>query len=127
MHSRLPVLELWCDTKPVGSYDDDPICAQALASVLRRAEYTAQFAAHFQPALAALEFDCRAGGVNGLALASMGLLQNPGLKMIYVTDFDLGDMSKAARGPILRKSVLNETLLFWDQQALARDHEFWRM
>lgn len=80
--------------------------------MLRRAGYTEQFATHFQPALAALESDCPAGGVNGLALASMGLLQNPGLKVIYVTDFDLGDMSKAARGPILRSQSLTKHYSF---------------
>ena len=119
-------------------YEDDAICAQAFAAVLRHASHTVQIATHFQPALAAPQADFPIdilltdlvfpdGGVNGMALARMGLINHPGLKVIYVTGHDTGDLSKAACGPILRKPVPDEKLHFWMQRALAKSHEFWRL
>jgi DNA-binding NtrC family response regulator len=119
-------------------YDDDAICAQALASVLRHAGHTVQIATHFRPALAALEAEFRidilltdlvvpAGGLNGMALARMGLIKHPGLKVVYMTGYDFDDLEKSANGPILRKPVINETLHFWVQRALSKDYKFWWM
>jgi len=95
-----------------------------------------QIANHFQPALAALETELQVdvlladlvfpdGGVNGLALARMALMKRPDLRVIYTTGYDLRDVIHAAKGPILRKPVPDDTLLFWVRRAFAEGHEFW--
>lgn len=117
-------------------YEDDAVCAQALASVLRHAGHTAQAVTHFQPALRALETDLHidalvadvvfpAGGVNGMVLARMGRMKHPDLKVVHVTGYDFDHLAQMASGPILRKPVSNQILLFWIQRALTCSQQFW--
>jgi CheY-like chemotaxis protein len=117
-------------------YEDDALCAQTFANILRSAGHTVQIANHFMPALDALEAGhpidvfladvvFPEGGVNGMALARMALVRRPGLKVIYVTGYDVPGLDREASGPILRKPVSDEQLLACVQRALAAKHEFW--
>jgi DNA-binding NtrC family response regulator len=80
-------------------YEDDALCAQSFAAVLRSAGHTVQITNHFMPALAALEAGLPIdalltdvavpdGGVNRMALARMALVKRPVLKVIYFTGYE---------------------------------------
>lgn len=101
-------------------YDDDTMCAGVMAAILKNCGYAVQIANHFGPALEALEaapVDVLVadlvipGGVNGMALARMARVRRPSIKTVYVTGYDLGELTTDADGPILRKPVSDEHLL----------------
>ncbi len=102
--------------------DDDEIIAAALGQCLRMAGYEAEVAISFQMALNVLDGPQRLDllitdlvmprQVNGIALARMARLRRAGLKIIYVTGYDLPDgIQEQAVGPILRKPFSDEALL----------------
>jgi len=117
-------------------YEDDALCAQTFANILCSAGHTVQITNHFMPALGALEAEqpidvfladvvVPEGGVNGMALARMALVRRPGLRVIYVTGYDVPGLDSQASGPILRKPVSDEQLLACVERVLAAKHEFW--
>jgi CheY-like chemotaxis protein len=57
-------------------------------------------------------------GVNGFALARMAHLRRRDLKIVYVTGYDNVPV-REARGPILRKPVMPDTLVAAVRNALS--------
>ena len=102
-------------------FDDDEASARALGCVLREAGFEVQVASHFQPALAALDAEPQVDllvadivvpeGVNGIALSRMARMRRRGIKVIYLTAYDLPGVENEALGPILRKPVSDELLV----------------
>jgi DNA-binding NtrC family response regulator len=101
--------------RPILLVDDDEVFRETTAKLLRAAGYEVRLAPDFRLALQTLESDepvdllivdiVMPDRVNGLALARMARLRRPNLKIIYVSGYDLTDVSDQALGPILRKPV----------------------
>jgi CheY-like chemotaxis protein len=49
--------------------------------------------------------------VNGLALGRMARLRRPNIKIIYLTAYDIPNISNEALGPILRKPIELEQIV----------------
>ena len=102
--------------------DDDEVFRDTTASVLRSAGYRVHSAPDYRLALEILERGdpvdllvldiVMPNRVNGFALARMARLRRPGLKVIYISGFDIppgaGD---EALGPIIRKPLDHDQLL----------------
>ncbi|HUB12398.1 MAG TPA: response regulator [Acetobacteraceae bacterium] len=111
--------------------EDDEAGRAAYGQLLRQAGYEVTAAADFRLALDTLEADqpldlllldiVMPGSVNGLALARMARMRRQGLKIIYMTGFEITGAEREALGPILRKPVENARLLAEVKQALAPD------
>jgi CheY-like chemotaxis protein len=110
--------------------DDDEIVAASIAQCLQAAGHEAKVATSFQPALAVLEGPgpldllitdlIMPRQVNGIALSRMARLRRAGLKILYVSGYDLPDAAKdQALGPILRKPVSDAVLLEQVEQVLG--------
>ena len=103
--------------------DDDEAFREAAATLLRSAGYQVQLAPDYRLALQILEGDepidllavdiVMPDRVNGLALARMARLRRPGLKILYVSGYDIPGISDEALGPIVRKPIDND--LFVDE------------
>jgi len=57
--------------------------------------------------------------VNGIALSRMAQMRRPGLKVIYLTAYDIPGVEDEANGPVLRKPIDDEHLLAEVKRALA--------
>lgn len=53
------------------------------------------------------------------AIARMARMKRVGLKVIYVSGYDLPDVEKELPGPLLRKPVTEEALLAAVQQVMS--------
>lgn len=103
--------------------DDDDIFRDLLALVLDDWGYEVLTAPDYRDALAVIESTRRLdlllldivmpGRLDGLALARMARLKRPGLPIIHITGYDLGDAAEEAKGPVLQKPL--------DQSALQRE------
>jgi len=102
--------------------DDNEIVAASLAQCLSTAGHEAQVASSFREALEVLEGPgpldllitdlIMPRQVNGIALSRMARLRRAGLKIVYLTGYELPDAAKdQALGPILRKPVSEAMLL----------------
>ncbi len=102
--------------------EDDEIFAATAGRILREAGYSVRVAPGFREALDVLDgaqpLDLMMTDivmpqqVNGVALARMGHMRRRGLKVIYVTGYDIPGLEEQAEGLILRKPVSEEQLLF---------------
>jgi CheY-like chemotaxis protein len=101
--------------------EDDRTFGEALCQVLDHEGYRTTLATDFQKALEVLEADVpldlllvdivMPDGVNGLALSRMARLRRRGLKVLYLTGYNIPGVEREALGPILRKPVDNQVLI----------------
>jgi CheY-like chemotaxis protein len=109
--------------------DDDEIWIEAASRILRIGGYDVLSAPDHREALQILEGPGQVDllltdvvmpqRVNGVALARMAGMRRPGLKVIYITGYDLPGLSEEANGTILRKPVEEAVLLREVAGALA--------
>ncbi len=109
--------------------DDDAAFREAAAHALQQAGYTVTSAPDHRRALEVLEGDgpvdllmtdiVMPDRVNGLALARMGRLRRKGLKVLYVTGYDLPGIEEEALGRVLRKPIEVDSLVFEIGRTLA--------
>ena len=101
--------------------DDDQICGDAIAGVLRAAGYEVSLAPDHRLALEDLESArpvdllitdiVMPDRVNGVALSRMARMRRPELKVIYLTAYDIPGVEDDAIGPVLRKPVDEDRLV----------------
>jgi CheY-like chemotaxis protein len=101
--------------------DDDLAFGDAIARVLRAARFEVFQAADHRLALEDLESTrpidllitdiVMPERVNGVALSRMARIRRPGLKVIYLTAYDIPGVEDEVIGPILRKPIDDEDLL----------------
>ena len=110
--------------------DDDDAFRYAAAKLLSNAGYETSDAPDFRRALEILDeakplnlllTDLMMPGVNGFALARMARMRHPGLKVIYMTAFDVP--TREAVGPVLRKPIDAGLLLAEARKALEVSEE----
>jgi CheY-like chemotaxis protein len=109
--------------------DDDPAFGDAAARVLRAAGFEVFLAPDYQLALEDLESTrpidllitdiVMPDRVNGVALSRMARMRRPGLKVIYMTAYDIPGIEDEAIGPVLRKPIDDEHLLAEVRRVLA--------
>jgi two-component system, NtrC family, sensor kinase len=95
--------------------DDDAVFGDAAAGMLRGAGFEVLVAPDYRLALEELESTrpidllitdiVMPERVNGIALSRMAQMRRPGLKVIYLTGYDLQGMEDDADGPVLRKPI----------------------
>lgn len=109
--------------------EDDLVFGEAAAKVLREAGFEVFLAPDYRLALQDLE-STRAidllitdlvmpHRVNGIALSRMARMRRHGLKVMYVTGYDLPGVEKEALGPILRKPIENDRFVAEVRRVLA--------
>jgi CheY-like chemotaxis protein len=108
--------------------EDDEASRISLGTLLQRAGYRVRTAPDFRLALELLEGDqsidllltdiVMPDRVNGLALARMARLRRPGVKLLYVTGYDIPGVESEALGPLLRKPFGDDDLLDAVRQVL---------
>ena len=101
--------------------DDDQICGDATARVLRAAGFEVYLAPDHRLALEDLESTrpidllitdiVMPERVNGIALSRMAQMRRPGLKVIYLTGYDIPGVEEEGVGTLLRKPVDEGQLL----------------
>jgi len=109
--------------------DDDKICGDATARVLRAAGFEVSLAPDHRLALEDLESTrpvdllitdiVMPDRVNGVALSRMARMRRPELKVIYLTAYDIPGVEDDAIGPVLRKPVDEEQLVAEVRRVLA--------
>ena len=109
--------------------DDDQICGDATARVLRAAGFEVSLAPDHRLALEDLESTrpvdllitdiVMPDRVNGVALSRMARMRRPELKVIYLTAYDIPGVEDDAIGPVLRKPIDDEHLVAEVRRALA--------
>jgi CheY-like chemotaxis protein len=109
--------------------DDDLAFGDAIARVLRAARFEVFQAADHRLALEDLESTrpidllitdiVMPERVNGVALSRMARIRRPGLKVIYLTAYDIPGVEDEVIGPILRKPIDDEHLLAEVRRVLA--------
>jgi len=109
--------------------DDDSVCGDATARVLRAAGFEVFLAPDYRLALEDLESTrpidllitdiVMPDRVNGLALSRMARMRRPELKVIYLTAYDIPGLEDEAAGPVLRKPIDDERLLAEVSRVLA--------
>jgi CheY-like chemotaxis protein len=109
--------------------DDDLAFGDATARVLRAARFEVFQAADHRLALEDLESTrpidllitdiVMSERVNGIALSRMARIRRPGLKVIYLTAYDIPGVEDEATGPVLRKPIDDEHLLAEVRRVLA--------
>ncbi len=109
--------------------DDDQTFGEALCQVLCGEGYNVARASEFRAALEILEGEqpidlllvdiVMPDSVNGIALSRMARLRRRGLKVIYLTGYNIPGAEREALGPILRKPVDNQVLIEEVAKALA--------
>jgi CheY-like chemotaxis protein len=105
--------------------DDDAGFRYAAAKTLEEAGFAVSSAPDYRQALAVLEGDLPVAllltdiympeRIHGFALARMARMRRAGIKVLYVTAFDVPTVEDA--GKVLRKPISNEELV--DQVRLA--------
>ena len=111
--------------------DDDPICGDATARVLRAAGFEVSLAPDHRLALEDLESArpvdllitdiVMPDRVNGVALSRMARMRRPELKVIYLTAYDIPGVDDDAIGPVLRKPIDEDRLVAEVRRVLATD------
>ena len=101
--------------------DDDPAFGDATAKMLRAAGYEVFVARDHRLALEDLESTkpidllitdiVMPERVNGIALSRMAQMRRPGLKVIYLTGYDIPGVEEEGVGTLLRKPVDEGQLL----------------
>ena len=101
--------------------DDDQICGDAIARVLRAAGFEVSLAPDHRLALEDLESArpvdllitdiVMPDRVNGVALSRMARMRRPELKVIYLTAYDIPGVEDGAIGPVLRKPIDEDRLV----------------
>jgi CheY-like chemotaxis protein len=109
--------------------DDDQVCGDATARVLRASGFEVCLAPDFRLALEDLESTrpldllitdiVMPERVNGVALSRMARMRRPELKVIYLTGYDIPGIEDEASGPVLRKPIDDEHLLAEVRRLLA--------
>ena len=109
--------------------DDDQICGDAIARALRAAGFEVSLAPDYRLALEDLESTrsidllitdiVMPDRVNGVALSRMARMRRPGLKVIYLTGYDIPGVADEAIGPVLRKPIDDDRLVAEAKRALA--------
>jgi DNA-binding NtrC family response regulator len=109
--------------------DDDQICGDATARVLRAAGFEVSLAPDHRLALEDLESTrpidllitdiVMPDRVNGIALSRMARMRRPELKVIYMTAYDIPGVEDDAIGPVLRKPIDGEQLVAEVRRVLA--------
>jgi CheY-like chemotaxis protein len=109
--------------------DDDLAFGDAIARVLRVAGFEVFLAPDHRLALEDLESTrpidllitdiVMPERVNGVALSRMARMRRPGLKVIYLTAYDIPGVADEAIGPVLRKPIDDEDLLAEVRRVLA--------
>jgi CheY-like chemotaxis protein len=109
--------------------DDDPAFGDATARVLRAAGFEVFLAPDYRLALEDLESTrpvdllitdiVMPERVNGIALSRMARMRRPGLKVVYMTAYDIPGIEDDAVGPVLRKPIDDEHLLAEVKRVLA--------
>ena len=111
--------------------DDDQICGDATARVLRAAGFEVSLAPDHRLALEDLESArpvdllitdiVMPDRVNGVALSRMARMRRPELKVIYLTAYDIPGVEDDAIGPVLRKPIDEDRLVAEVRRVLATD------
>jgi CheY-like chemotaxis protein len=109
--------------------DDDPGAAAGIAEILRARGFEVVVAPDYRLALEELESARRVDlmvadivmpqRVNGIALSRMARMRRPGLKVVYITAYDIPGVEREALGPVLRKPVPDQDLLAQVECTLA--------
>jgi len=109
--------------------DDDLVFGDATARVLRAAGFEVILAPDHRLALEELESTrpidllltdiVMPERVNGVALSRMAQMRRRGLKVIYLTAYDIPGVEEEVVGPVLRKPIAPEHLLAEVKRALA--------
>ena len=109
--------------------DDDVVFREATARVLRAAGFEVSLAPDHRLALEDLESTrpidllitdiVMPDHVNGVALSRMARMRRPGLKVIYLTGYDIQGLEDEADGPVLRKPIDDEQLVTEVRRILA--------
>jgi CheY-like chemotaxis protein len=109
--------------------DDDQVCRDAVARVLRAAGFEVFVAPDYQLALEDLESTRRLDllitdivmpeRVNGVALSRMARMRRPGLNVILMTAYDIPGVEEEAIGTVLRKPIDEEHLVAEVKKILA--------
>jgi DNA-binding NtrC family response regulator len=109
--------------------DDDPSLGEALGACLRRAGFDVSLATDFRVALDVLDAGRRVdllltdlvmpASVNGIALSRMARMRHSGIKVLYMTGYDIPGAEQQALGPILKKPVDDSLLVSEVERALA--------
>jgi CheY-like chemotaxis protein len=109
--------------------DDDLAFGDATAKMLRAAGFDVCVAPDHRLALEDLESTRRIDllitdivmpeHVNGVALSRMAQMRRPGLKVIYLTAYDIPGVEDEANGPVLRKPIDDEHLIAKVRSVLA--------
>ena len=109
--------------------DDDPAFSDAAARVLRAVGFEVFLAPDHRLALEDLESTrpidllitdiVMPDRVNGIALSRMAQMRRPGIKVIYLTAYDIPGVEDEANGPVLRKPIDDEHLIAEVRRALA--------
>jgi DNA-binding response OmpR family regulator len=99
--------------------DDDDLFHHACGKVITGAGYLVEHAPDYREALPIIDDDqplallvtdvVMPNGVNGFALARMARIRRVGIKVLYLTGFDVPTIE--ANGKILRKPIADELLL----------------
>jgi len=107
--------------------DDDAAFRYAAVRILRAAGFGVHEASDYRGALEILQSDVALDvmitdivmpqGINGYALGRMATMRRPGLRLIYLTGYDLP--TSEAGGPVLRKPVTGEDLVAAVTRAVA--------
>jgi CheY-like chemotaxis protein len=116
------------DSSAILLVEDDEAGRISTAGLLRRAGYTVHLAPDYRLALSLLESEqsidlmvtdiVMPDRVNGLALARMARLRRPGIKLLYITGYDIPGLATEALGPLVRKPFADEELLSAVRQLL---------
>jgi CheY-like chemotaxis protein len=111
--------------------DDDLVFGDATARVLRTAGFEVFLAPDHRLALEELEsahpIDVMVTDVvmpervNGIALSRMAQMRRPGLKILYLTGYDIPGVEDEANGPVLRKPIDEGALVAEVRRVLAQD------
>jgi CheY-like chemotaxis protein len=109
--------------------DDDVVFSEATARVLRAAGFEVSLAPDHRLALEDLESArpidllitdiVMPERVNGVALSRMAQMRRPGLKVIYLTGYDIQGLEDEADGPVLREPIDEEHLVAKVRSVLA--------
>jgi CheY-like chemotaxis protein len=109
--------------------DDDLVFGDAAARVLRVAGFEVLLAPDHRLALEEIESTrpidvlitdiVMPDRVNGVALSRMAQMRRPGLKVIYLTGYDIPGVEDEANGPVLRKPIDDEHLVAEVRSILA--------
>jgi CheY-like chemotaxis protein len=109
--------------------DDDQICGDVTARMLRAAGFEVSLAPDHRLALEDLESTrpvdllitdiVMPDRVNGVALSRMARMRRPELKVIYLTAYDIPGVEDDAIGPVLRKPIDEDRLVAEVRRVLA--------